>query len=639
MRTIKSSIKFSIALFLCAVAGAQTWDTSGNGLLQGNYYFREVVWIVGDNSGDLSRAISLYGNISFDGNGNYTLSGATIYDSSAGAQASLTGTGTYTISASGYGSLSGLVSGAGPVYGLVSNGIFVASTTENGYNDLFIAAKVASPAPTSSSFQGAYTMMDVDLSGGMPAYTFDAQFQLNPDGNGNIGAVNIGAYLCSNGCGTLNQSNSGVKYIFSNGAANVNFQGNPNSSLIFGQKYLYFSADGNFVFGGDPLAWDMFVGVRSASTAPSFGGLYYQAGVYQDESELVASGVGDLDTYYGSFKANNGALLAHQRLLSVFNTNPIDFTYYDTYSLNSNGTQDDGGYHYVFGEGGAIRIGVGISDLLGINVAVQAPGFPATGSVYINPTGVVNAASSAPFTSGLAPGEFISIYGINLAPSTQSDSSFPTQVDGVQVLINNNPVPVYVVSANQISALVPFVTGSSVVSIQVVNNGVPSNTVTEYLNFTAPGAFTIPPGGIGYAAALHADSSLVSPSSPAQIGETIAVYVSGMGAVSPPIADGTPGPTNPFSLTTNTFTVLIGGISATVAYAGLAPELVGLYQINVQVPTGVPNGDNYLDIAGPDYYSSQALVTIGTASTAKARRGSPKLVRGLVPRRAPARRQ
>jgi len=635
------TIRFSVALFLWASAGAQTWDTSGNGLLQGNYYFREVVWIVGDATGDLTRAVSLYGNISFDGNGNYTLSNSQIFDSRTG-QGSLTGTGTYTISASGYGSLSGLVSGAGPVYGLVSNGIFVASSTENGYNDLFIAAKVASPAPANSSFQGAYTMMDIDLSAGVPTGTFDAQFQLNPDGNGNIGAVNIGAHLCPNGCGVLTQTNNGVKYFFSNGAANVNFQGNANSSLIYGQKYLYFSPDGNFVFGGDPLAWDMFVGVRSTSTAPSFGGLYYQAGAYQDDSTLAAGGAGDLNTYYGSLKVNSGAILAHERLLSVFSNNPVDYTYYDTYSLNSNGAYDDSNYHYVFGSGGAIRIGVGTSSLLGINVALQAPGFPATGSVYINPTGVVNAASSAPFTSGLAPGEFISIYGINLAPSTQSDSTFPRQVDGVQVLINNNPAPVYVVSPNQVSALVPFVTGSSVASIQVVNNGVASNTVTEYLNLTAAGAFTVPPGGIGYAAALHADSSLVSPSSPAQVGETIAVYVSGMGAVNPTIADGTPGPTSPLSMTANTFTVLIGGINAPVSYAGLAPQLIGLYQINVQVPSGLTNGDNYLDIAGPDYYSSQALVTIGTrtaADAAQAHRGSPKLARGLAPRQAPARRQ
>ena len=54
-------------------AAAQSWDTSGHGMLSGPYYFREVLWIVGDNAGDLSEAISLYGQITFDGNGNYSI--------------------------------------------------------------------------------------------------------------------------------------------------------------------------------------------------------------------------------------------------------------------------------------------------------------------------------------------------------------------------------------------------------------------------------------------------------------------------------------------------------------------------------------------------------------------------------------
>jgi hypothetical protein len=68
-------------LILAAVTGitasAQTtanWDNSGNGLLNGTYYFRHVIWILSD-TGDLSDAYALYGNISFDGNGNYSING------------------------------------------------------------------------------------------------------------------------------------------------------------------------------------------------------------------------------------------------------------------------------------------------------------------------------------------------------------------------------------------------------------------------------------------------------------------------------------------------------------------------------------------------------------------------------------
>lgn len=616
-----NTIKAAVIALLCGVAGAQTFDSSGNGLLKGVYYFREVIWIVADTSGQLSRAISIYGNVSFDGNGNYSMTNVQAFDSSQGLL-SFSTTGTYTISASGYGALASPVSTGDSVYGLVSQGIFVASSTEAGFNDLFIAAPLASPAPTNPFFHGAYTMLDMDLSSGVPTSTFDSQFQLNPDGNGNIGTVSITGRLCPNGCGTITQNNAGVKYFFSNGGANVNFQGNANTSLIFGQKYLYFSPDGNFVFGGDPQAWDMFVGVRAGTATPNFGGLYYQAGVYQDESFLASAGYGDLNTYYGSFKANNGVLLAHERLLSLFNNNPLDYTYSDTYTLNADGTYDDTDFHYIFGAGGAIRIGIGKSALLGINVAVQAPSFPPSG-VFIDPTGVVNAASSAPFTSGLAPGEFISIYGTNLAPSTQADSTFPLQLNGVQVLINGNAVPVYVVSANQISALVPFAVGSTIAAIQVVNNGVASNTVTEYVNLTAPGVFTVPSGGIGYAAALHPDGSLITTDKPAQIGEVVAMFVTGLGTVNPAISDGTPGPTDTLSNATNTISVFIGGSPATVSFAGLAPQLIGLYQINAQVPAGLSAGDAYVDVTGPDYYSSQAKLPIGTGGSAGAAAAQP----------------
>src|SRR5271166_6728065 len=128
---------FAIAL-LCAVAGAQTFDSSGNGLLHGTYYFREVIWVVGDTAGDLNQAISLYGTISFDGNGNYSVSNAQVYDSSSGL-GNFSTNGTYTIAASGYGTIGSLVTTGGVVYGLVSQGIFVGSSTESGINDLFIA--------------------------------------------------------------------------------------------------------------------------------------------------------------------------------------------------------------------------------------------------------------------------------------------------------------------------------------------------------------------------------------------------------------------------------------------------------------------------------------------------------------------
>jgi uncharacterized protein (TIGR03437 family) len=98
------------------------------------------------------------------------------------------------------------------------------------------------------------------------------------------------------------------------------------------------------------------------------------------------------------------------------------------------------------------------------------------------------------------------------------------------------------------------------------------------------------------------------------VGETIAVYVTGLGDVLPSIADGAPGVS---SATTNTITASINNLAATVAYAGLAPSLVGLYQVNVQIPSGVAAGDWYLDIIGPDSYTSEAIISVGSGTLAE----------------------
>src|SRR5579863_7811477 len=126
-----------VALFLCAVflyailawplaAQAPAFDTSGNHLLNGTYYFRQVIYGISTSAdssgiaGDVSEAIAVYGNITFDGNGNYVISGGTggglVSDSQVGtpiplscyiAQTSCTSgspvNGKYSISASGLG--------------------------------------------------------------------------------------------------------------------------------------------------------------------------------------------------------------------------------------------------------------------------------------------------------------------------------------------------------------------------------------------------------------------------------------------------------------------------------------------------------------------------------------------------------
>ena len=608
---------------------AQVWDTSGNGLLSGIYYFREVAYVVGDNNGDLSEAVAIYGGINFDGHGRYTITGASVYDSSVGAPQSFSTSGTYSISASGYGFLSSPISKGDTVYGLTSQGILIASTTEtaNGFNDFFVAAPIASPAPTTPFLQGAYSLAYMNFTGN-PAQDYDALVTMNANGQGNIGTVNFTAYQGASGSKPIPLSQQGVTYSFSNGAAVLRFPNTSNGAII-GQEYMYFSPDGNFVFGGSPNGFDIFVGVRTTgATTPNFGGLYYQAGLEEDTSTL-SKGYATLDTYYGSFNANAGTVVGHQRILTPFNSSAYGYTYADSYTLNPDGTASGSSTQYVFGNGGAVRIGLGIGPFLGVGVALAAPSLSGPG-VYLNPTGVLNGASSAPFTAGIARGELITLSGANLAPgalsasdvqlpatlasgaSAASGAQLPTMLNGVQVMINDVAAPISSVSPTEISVIVPYGTTSSIAQIQVQNNGAVSNAVTSFVNATAPGVFTQPDGGLGYAVAQHADFSPVTPDHPAQAGEMLSVYVTGLGDVFPSVPDGSAGLASPLSQTTNQFSAQIGRVAVTaVGYTGLAPELVGKYQINIQVPAGVGTGDNVLGITGPDSFTAEALIPVG----------------------------
>jgi len=640
--------------FFCCIASvwplaaqAPPFDTSGNYLLSGTgagttYYFRHVLYTLGTGqdangiTGDVSEAIALFGNIVFYPNGTYTITNGIVTDSGVGTPVSLACwlagvpagctskngvTGNYSVSASGFGLLGNPLAPGDFIYGLVSaNGVFAGSSTEStsAYNDLFIGAPIPATLPTNASFQGSYTVAAYVPPGE------DAFFQMNPNGAGNLGTVNISGYYEGGGSGTISQS-SNATYSFNNGAAIVTFPTSTTANFFSGQEYLYFSADGNFFFGGSPTNnYDMIVGVRNTSGAQNFEGLYYQAGIDQNVSQL-STGYADFDGYYGSLIASsNGSIVAHERVAdTVFEQSTFGWTFADSFTPPAAGTYTDNSYYfqYAVGAGGAVRIGEGIGPYLGISVALQAPAFAPNQPVYINPTGVVNAASFSPFTAGIANGEFTTIFGTNLAPKTVVASSvpYPTILDGVQVLVNNVAAPIYFVSSGQIAFIAPSQNPYPLAPIQVINNGVSSNVVTAVVNPTTPGVYTNPSGGV-YAAAVDANlGTIVTPSTPAQPGDTIEVFTTGLGIVSPPVPDGAAPPNSPLSYTYNTIAADVDGVAANVGFAGLAPSLAGLYQINVTIPSTTAAGDHFLDISGLDptttalqSYSQQVLISVGS---------------------------
>jgi uncharacterized protein (TIGR03437 family) len=219
-------------------------------------------------------------------------------------------------------------------------------------------------------------------------------------------------------------------------------------------------------------------------------------------------------------------------------------------------------------------------------------------AAVVTPGGIVNAAS---LVSGapLAPGEFLSIFGTNLASGAAPAPSAPytTSLNGTQVLLGGQPLPLQFVGANQINALVPFGTPANTIQeLLVEQNGVYSLPETVVVAPANPAVFTQSQSGQGAGAIIVVKANgtefVASATQPASVGDVLAIYCSGLGAVSPPVPDGSAAPLSSLSKTVNTVTATIGGLPATVSFAGLAPGFVGLYQVNATVPAGVTAGAN-----------------------------------------------
>ena len=140
----------------------------------------------------------------------------------------------------------------------------------------------------------------------------------------------------------------------------------------------------------------------------------------------------------------------------------------------------------------------------------------------------------------------------------------------------------------------------------VVNNGAAANATVK-INPTAPGIFTADGSGTGQAAALNYNATtgsytLNSTNTPAKIGDTVILYLTGEGNYNASLLTGAivtntgfiiPSTLSPLPQMSPLPTVTIGGTdaSAGVTYAGpMVGAMLGVLQINVAVPTGSATG-------------------------------------------------
>ena len=223
----------------------------------------------------------------------------------------------------------------------------------------------------------------------------------------------------------------------------------------------------------------------------------------------------------------------------------------------------------------------------------------------LNPNGITGVVAGA----RPSPGSLISAYGLNLAADalTLADGfPLPESLAGVSLLVNGRPAPLLAVTPWQVNAQLPpeILEGPVAFQFRFADGTLAAATAVE-VKTLAPAIFILASqtqenGGsvtptVAQAAAFHAGTSVpADPDHPAVAGEALEIYGLGLGPTEPFVPAGIPAPASPPSRTLIRVQVLIGDQRAEVLFAGLAPSLAGIYQVNAIVPAGLRPGQHVL---------------------------------------------
>lgn len=570
-------------------------QTLSNKSLTGKFSFRETLL-----AADTSQLASIWGTLTFDGNtpGNFTCTGQQITGNALAAGVNKGGT--YSVDSGGLVTMSDPLRSGAMINARLGTAALVGSNTET---DAVLSMFVAVPAPTSaitaSVLTGSYWVASLEFLSGDLSLRRETFFQMTANGGGGFG--NPVAVLGEAG----NLSDKQVTQMVTGATYAVNADGtgtatfpipnaaDPARQLLGGTKTIYIAQDGSFFFGGgtDTGSHGLLIGIRTAANATNaiLSGLYWSADLRLERQNY--------SSYAGSaIVQSSGTLTWSRRLRS--NTAVQDVTAVTPYSVNGNGSGTAIDNDIAVSANGQLFLGSGLAigdtQRYELFFAVRAPALSGSG-IFLNPQGVVNVFSFAPAGSPISPGEFITIFGTGLPLRSSVVPPFPPSLNGVQLLINNKPVPLYLITATQVLAVVPFSVTGPTATIVLDNSGTRSNTITVPVAATSPGIASAAQSGVGAGAIQHHDFSPVTAQSPAQRGETIIVYATGLGQVSPAAPDGGPAPGDPFLSRTNSVLAVYFGATcqcdpAGITYQGLTPTYAGLYQINVTIPLNASPG-------------------------------------------------
>jgi uncharacterized protein (TIGR03437 family) len=261
---------------------------------------------------------------------------------------------------------------------------------------------------------------------------------------------------------------------------------------------------------------------------------------------------------------------------------------------------------------GTITLAPSDAGLPPLNVPVSLTVVPGFSSVN-------NSASFLP--GAVSAGEFVTVYGAGLGPSTpaiyqlDAKGNLPAQLGGTQVFFDGNAAPLLYSWDGQINAIVPYEVGSNPsTNVQVVYNGQQSKVVNVQVVPATPAIFTIS-GQNNQAAVLNQDGSVNSTQNGALPGSVVSIFATGGGQTNPPGVDGASNPSSlPLPSLLLSTSAQINSEPAQVLYFGPAPAAPsGFLQINAQIPADVPRGSRVAVLIQVGNAISQSGVTIAIA--------------------------
>ncbi len=239
--------------------------------------------------------------------------------------------------------------------------------------------------------------------------------------------------------------------------------------------------------------------------------------------------------------------------------------------------------------------------------ALGSSGASATQEILIqvlsDKTGILTARNSADLTFGdfCSPGSWATLLGVDFtaqATILAQGVPLPTNLGGVEVRVNDSPVPLLYAAQSQINFQCPRLPIGSAIQVTVkTETGFTSLPFAGVMREATPALFTLDSSGSGQGAVLIANSYEVAmprtdgiPSRPVRRGELLSIYANGLGETVEDIPVGFPAPLDHLVRLKGTVRVFFGGVEVAPDFAGLAPGEIGLYQIIVPVAAEVPAG-------------------------------------------------